>query len=204
MSNAREDMLGRVNKALAILPERKPLPEWDTELAVARKLVENHDVLAVFSERIKIANAMAMTDPAAVAAFLKNGGWRHGYCDPALLPALRPAFGPEFTFETEFDRTRVDDFTFGITRAAGAIAETGTIILNDTVTSRRLGALTPWVHIAVVPRNLIHRTLEDAVRTFGDDPNVIWITGPSKTADIEGILIEGVHGPGIQIALVVS
>jgi len=32
---------------------------------------------------------------------------------------------------------------------------------------------------------------------------VIWCTGPSKTADVEGILIEGVHGPGQQIALVV-
>jgi L-lactate dehydrogenase complex protein LldG len=96
----------------------------------------------------------------------------------------------------------VDDYAFGITRAAGGIAETGTIILNDTLTSRRLGALAPWVHIAVLPRNLIMRTMTDAVQAFGGDPNVIWVTGPSKTADIEGILIEGVHGPGVQIALV--
>jgi L-lactate utilization protein LutC len=34
-------------------------------------------------------------------------------------------------------------------------------------------------------------------------PNIIWCTGPSKTADVEGILIEGVHGPGEQIALLV-
>jgi L-lactate dehydrogenase complex protein LldG len=202
MSDAREDMLGRVKKALAPLPERKPLPEWDAEMAVARKLVEHRDVVEVFSERIKLVNGMAMTDVSAVAAFLKNGGWVHGYCDPALLAALQPKFGAEFTFETEFDRTRVDDFAFGITRAAGGIAETGTIILNDTLTSRRLGALAPWVHIAVLPRAQIHRTITDAVLTFGDDPNVIWVTGPSKTADIEGILIEGVHGPGVQIALV--
>jgi L-lactate dehydrogenase complex protein LldG len=202
MSTAREDMLGRVNKALAILPERKPLPDWDAELAVAHKLVDNRDVLEVFAERIKLVNGVAMTEPKEVAAFLKNGGWLRGYCDPALTPLLAAHFGPEFSFAADFDRTRVDDYAFGITRAAGGIAETGTIILNDTLTSRRLGALTPWVHIAVLKRGEIHRTLEHAVRALGDDPNIIWATGPSKTADIEGILIEGVHGPGVQIALV--
>jgi len=43
-----------------------------------------------------------------------------------------------------------------------------------------------------------------AVAVLGDDPNVIWCTGPSKTADVEGILIEGVHGPGRQIALLMG
>ena len=43
-----------------------------------------------------------------------------------------------------------------------------------------------------------------AVAALGSDPNVIWCTGPSKTADVEGILIEGVHGPGAQIALIVD
>jgi len=202
MSAAREDLLGRVNKALAMLPERKPLPDWDAELAVARKLVEHRDAVEVFSERIKLVNGLAMTDAGQVAAYLKNGGWLRGYCDPELLPVLQSKFGAEFTFETEFDRTRVDDYAFGITRAAGGIAETGTIILNDALTSRRLGALAPWVHVAVVPRGQIHLTLADAVLALGDDRNVIWATGPSKTADIEGILIEGVHGPGVQIALV--
>ena len=43
----------------------------------------------------------------------------------------------------------------------------------------------------------------DGIAALGDDPNTIWVTGPSKTADVEGILIQGVHGPGIQIALIV-
>jgi L-lactate dehydrogenase complex protein LldG len=89
------------------------------------------------------------------------------------------------------------------TSAAGAIAETGTIILSDATTSRRLGALTPWVHVAVVERAKIYSDLPQAVAALGPDSNVIWVTGPSKTADVEGILIEGVHGPGVQVALVV-
>jgi len=200
--NAREDMLGRVNKALAMLPERAALPDWDAELAVAHKLVDHHAPLELFCERIKLVNGVAMKSVAEVAAYLKQNGWMRGYCDPALQKQLAEQFGAEFALSPDFDRTRVDDYAFGITRAAGGIAETGTIILNDTLTSRRLGALAPWVHIAILPRELIHLTLADAVLVLGDDPNVIWATGPSKTADIEGILIEGVHGPGVQIALV--
>ena len=102
------------------------------------------------------------------------------------------------------NETRIDDFQFGITAAMGAIAETGTIILSDTGTSRRLGALAPWVHIAVVQRGEIFLDLPAAVSAMPADPNIIWCTGPSKTADVEGILIEGVHGPGIQIALLLG
>ena len=103
----------------------------------------------------------------------------------------------------EFDRERIDDYAFGITRAAAAIAESGTIVLNDATTSRRLAALAPWVHVAVVERSAIFASIPEAIATFGSDHNVIWCTGPSKSADVEGILIEGVHGPGVQIALIV-
>jgi L-lactate dehydrogenase complex protein LldG len=50
----------------------------------------------------------------------------------------------------------------------------------------------------------IHRTIPEAIAALGDSPNIIWATGPSKTADVEGILIEGVHGPGEQIALLMD
>jgi L-lactate dehydrogenase complex protein LldG len=203
MTAGREHILNRVRAALAPLPVRAALPDYDAELTVARKLLGDRDLFTVFAERIKLVNGLALTDAAALTVHLRAGGWTHGYCDPALWPQLAPQFGSEFTVETAFDRTRVDDFAFGITRAAGAIAETGTIILNDRTTSSRLGALAPWVHVAVLERASIYPDLAHAIAALGDDPNVIWVTGPSKTADVEGILIEGVHGPGQQIALVV-
>lgn len=202
MSDQREAVMGRVRKALAALPERAAMPEWDMDLSVVHKIVDGRDLLELLTERVKMTNATVVTDAAEIVRRLKEGGWRRGYCDPALLAQVAPFFGPEFSLSTEFDRTRVDDYDFGITRAAGAIAETGSIILNDRTTSRRLGALAPWVHIAVLSRGQILRTVGEAVLAMGDDPNVIWVTGPSKTSDIEGILIEGVHGPGIQYALV--
>jgi L-lactate dehydrogenase complex protein LldG len=128
----------------------------------------------------------------------------HGYCDPALIGLIGPHFGEGFTVETRFDGSRLDDYQFGITRAVGAIAETGTIILDDATTSTRLGALAPWADAAVIPRGRLYSDLPEAVAALGSDPNVVWCTGPSKTADVEGILIEGVHGPGAQIALFVG
>ena len=64
-----------------------------------------------------------------------------------------------------------------------------------------VAALAPWVHVAVLARSMLVSDLGQAVAALGTDPNVIWCTGSSSTADVEGILIRGVHGPGVQIAL---
>lgn len=202
MTDDREAILSRVRGALAPLHERAALPQYDKDIAVMRKLIADRDLVELFAERIKRVNGSAYTDTAALVAHLRANQWMRGYCDPVLWPRLAPHFGAGFTVEQDFDRTRIDDYDFGITRAAAAIAESGTIVLNDATTSRRLAALAPWVHIAVVERSSIFSDLTQAVASLGTDRNVIWCTGPSKTADVEGILIEGVHGPGAQIALV--
>lgn len=203
MNEDREAILSRVRGALAPLHRRAPLPDYDPEIAVLRQVLAGRDLADLFAERLKRVGGLAFTDAAALGAHLRAGGRRHGYCDPALRPALAPHLGEGFTMETAFDRKRVDDYSFGITRAAGAIAESGSIILNDAATSSRLAALAPWVHVAVVRREDIFCDISQAVAALGDDPNVIWCTGPSKTADVEGILIEGVHGPGEQLALII-
>ena len=66
--------------------------------------------------------------------------------------------------------------------------------LHVELTNAGGAASTPW---------FANPTDGDASNALGDSPNIIWCTGPSKTADVEGILIEGVHGPGEQIALLV-
>jgi L-lactate dehydrogenase complex protein LldG len=205
MSDDREAILSRVRGALAPLRQRASLPQYDAQMAVMRSLIAGRDLVELFAERTKRVNGLAFTEPTALVAHLRAGGWLRGYCDPALWPRLAPHFsGGGFTIEHAFDRTRIDDYAFGITRAAGAIAESGTLVLNDATTSQRLAALAPWVHVAVVERGSIFADLPQAVAALGADRNVIWCTGPSKTADVEGILIEGVHGPGAQIALIVG
>ncbi len=80
----------------------------------------------------------------------------------------------------------------GITLADFAIAETGSIVLSAGSQRARLASLTPPTHIALVKE--IVPTLEEAFARMTDRTSVI-ITGTSRTADIEGVLVRGVHGP---------
>jgi L-lactate dehydrogenase complex protein LldG len=197
---ARGAILGRVRAALGGLPERRALPDYPAAVASARGL-DAEDLVTRFRARLEAAHGRAFLNAQALGAWLAAQGATYGYCDPALVPLLAPAFGGNVTLERKLDRARIDEYRFGVTRAAGGIAETGTLILDDATTSSRLGALAPWIHVAVLERGRIHRRVSDAVAALGDDPYVLWCTGPSKTADVEGILIEGVHGPGEQVAL---
>ena len=204
MSGDRELILAGVRNALAPLPQRAALPDWDAGLVVTRRAQGGVDPWNEFAERLRAVHGTPLAAVADLVALLEQNAWRHGYCDPQLWPNLAPAFPATITVETVFDRSRVDDYQFGITRASAAIAETGTVVLTDAGTSSRLAALAPWMHVAVLTREQIFLDVPQAVTALPDDPNVVWCTGPSKTADVEGILIEGVHGPGVQAVLLVD
>jgi L-lactate dehydrogenase complex protein LldG len=192
----------RVKAALAGVADRHPLPDYPTDVALTLGARTPGDAVARFRERLELVRGRAFTDPGALGAWLKDQGAMRGYCDPALAGWLTSALGGGLTLETTLERARIDDYRFGITRARGAIAETGSIILDDATTATRLGALAPWIHVAVLAPDRILPDVGSAIAALGDDPNVIFCTGPSKTADVEGILIEGVHGPGGQVALI--
>jgi len=90
-------------------------------------------------------------------------------------------------------------FDVGITSAQAAIAETGTLVLEQARERNRLVSLLPPVHIAIVNAGDICATMSEAItraRKESDMSSAItFITGPSRTADIELTLTIGVHGP---------
>jgi L-lactate dehydrogenase complex protein LldG len=201
MSGSREQILNRVRAAVAPLSVRAARPEWERSLVTLRNQQSGIDSWSHFAERFQAAAGVALTGRAAFASWASAQGWKKGYCDPELAPALRPLLPAWVELATELDRAVIDTYEFGITRADAAIAETGTLVLADRSTARRLGALAPWTHVAVVPGDRIFADITAMLAAMPDDPNIIWVTGPSKTADVEGILIQGVHGPGVQVAL---
>jgi L-lactate utilization protein LutC len=87
----------------------------------------------------------------------------------------------------------------GITGADAALAETGSVVLASGPGRGRLASLLPPVHVAVVERARVVGSLPELLITHPDlataGSNMVCITGPSRTADIEHTLSRGVHGP---------
>jgi L-lactate dehydrogenase complex protein LldG len=94
----------------------------------------------------------------------------------------------------------------GITSADYALADTGTLVMLASPDEARLISLLPPVHIAVVPAGRVLSGLDELFTMLpnpaNDTSSMVLITGPSRTADIEQILVRGVHGPG-EIHIVV-
>jgi len=88
----------------------------------------------------------------------------------------------------------------GITGANYALADTGTLVMLASVQEARMISLLPPVHIALVDRDRLLTGLDELLtilpRPAEQTSSMVLITGPSRTADIEQILVRGVHGPG--------
>ena len=136
----------------------------------------------------------------ALVAAIVVAGCAGGYTMPAANVTDTEAEVNGLVFDP-VDATVSYWFEYGPTKDYGSETAHGSIVINDASTSSRLAALAPWVHVAVLRAGDLWPDIPTALANLGDDPNSIWITGPSKTADVEGILIEGVHGPGEQICL---
>ena len=96
----------------------------------------------------------------------------------------------------------------GITSADYALAETGTLVMLSSADEARLISLLPPVHIAIFPRSRLLANLDELLAAIPKpadrSSSLVLITGPSRTADIEQILIRGVHGPGELHAVIVE
>jgi L-lactate dehydrogenase complex protein LldG len=101
--------------------------------------------------------------------------------------------------QVEF-RKPVNEDLVGITGAFCAIAETGTLMMLSGPDTFASASLLPETHIAVVPASRIVRSMEDAFALaraeHGELPRATnFISGPSRTGDIEQTIVLGAHGP---------
>ena len=202
--SARDTIFSKIEAATESFADRTTLPDLENARAFRSRFVPDSEAVEALEHCFErawtsVRGKLVRSEPELIE-LLKRMGARKGYLDSSIsAPVLTNAF--EVT--SHFDRERVDEYDFGISIATCGIAETGTIALLDRDTPNRLGALAPWIHVAVLEKTKLRARLYDALPDFANDPSVVLVTGPSKTADIEGIMIEGVHGPGEQICWLV-
>lgn len=132
------------------------------------------------------------------------------YEDHVGLPGLRRAlFDRRVGYDTGWlpddeparsDRLQsLERIAVGVTGAVAGIAESGTIALASGPGRPRLASLLPPVHVAVLREDRLYGSLPELLAAHADlagqGSNLVLITGPSRTADIEMTLTRGVHGP---------
>ena len=119
-------------------------------------------------------------------------------------PCWLPSDGPDRTVRLK----ALDDVVVGITGAHGALADTGSLVVVSGPGRGRIASLLPPTHIAVIGADQLSPTLATFLRANPDvadvGSNVVAITGPSRTGDIEGTLVLGVHGPGDLHVIVIG
>lgn len=83
----------------------------------------------------------------------------------------------------------------GITEADYLLPETGTLVLTSSAEKPRAVSLLPRVHLAIVRPEQLRPDLHQVFAEAKNNPYLVFITGPSRTADIELTVTLGVHGP---------
>ncbi len=206
--SAREKILARIRKAQGrggSKPSQAELEAVDTYLRAHPRgtlpPVEG-DLVARFRAR---AEAMQSTTeeigseteaPAAVARYLKANNLPLSGC---VWPQLAHLDWKGVGLDLE-PRGAKDGDPVGVTGAFAAIAETGTLVLASGPDTPAAVSLLPETHIAVVPAARIVAHMEhawDLARTeLRELPRAVnFVSGPSRTADIDQTIVVGAHGP---------
>jgi L-lactate dehydrogenase complex protein LldG len=126
--------------------------------------------------------------------------------DPDRLPYdVGTILGPNAVFAGD-SRDRQASADIGVTGCHGAIVETGSIAVLSGPGTPRAASLLPPTHLCLVKRTDLYPSVGEFFRSRADDVAraacCTFITGPSRTADIELTLTLGVHGPGVVIVVI--
>ena len=218
--NERDSILARIRSALTVVA---PLPGHDHEARPAPALpgaADQRRVLPVvgqsFEERIALfqknavelrADFRLLKDLDALAVELKSlcaaEGWQraashNGELTGAVCRALDL---PVLLTDTGFDKRELAGCDVGISECDALVAQTGSVVVTSRSAGGRALSVLPPHHVVLARREQLVPDLPAAFALlkskWGESyPSMIsFITGPSRTGDIERILVLGAHGP---------
>jgi L-lactate dehydrogenase complex protein LldG len=196
---ARDEVLARIRAAIA---DQAGQPS-DPVVAGYRERGElgRPELISLLADRLvhyraHVRHAADDALEAEVAAALAERG-AHRVVVPAGLDLALPA-GLDVRVDDGLTAAELDAFDAVITRAAVAIAETGTIVLDGSAgQGRRAISLVPDYHLCIVQTSQVVQLVPEAMARLAAAAHrpLTWISGPSATSDIELERVEGVHGP---------
>ena len=213
-SSARTEVLRRIRAAKGGASEGDAARrEWD---AVARRYrrsasLERGPVIELLEDRLRdydalVARVTRGSVAAQVASMLEARGKRRMVIPARLAVEWLPA-GFEFVVDEGMSAAELNEVDGVMTGSTVAIAETGTVVLQNVAgQGRRAATLVPDYHLCVVRAEDVVETVSEAMERLGATAGLTttFVSGPSATADIEMTRIKGVHGPRFLDVIVVE
>lgn len=148
-----------------------------------------------------------------LVAIAGERGWQKVAWHPHPLVEPLLAGMPCTTYRVDavdFDKNALESCDAGVTSCEALVAQTGSILVSSATSGGRALSILPHVHVVVATADQIVATLADALhaaqaRHADRMPSMLsFITGPSRTGDIERILVLGAHGPKELILILVG
>lgn len=212
----RAGFLGRLRSHLADgVPENLAhrLPAAIDAVPVPRStLLDPHDLLGSFERAATTLSARVHRVPGdavpveLVQAFVERHGVHRAVVSAAPLAqrvgATLTAIGVEVS---ALSVAAAADADLGVTSATFGLATTGTVVQDSLVEGGRTASLLPPAHLCILPAERIVASTTEVLRALGArtlPSNLVLVTGPSRSGDIEQIIVRGVHGP-IELDIVV-
>ncbi len=221
-SNARQEILQKLKQAPAepivprsVLPPLVELSMTKEELVkrFTERLVEEtgvvyrvknyEEALAKLSEIAQAENLKkVMTSTDEIIRQLNLSSWAANKGIKVMTPL-------DYADRNSFKDAVFLEADAGITGADFAVAESGTLGIIHRKDQARLISLAPILHIAIVPIERLVPTYENVISQVFADKNslpsqFVFITGPSMTGDIQGVLFKGMHGPRKLMVILVG
>ena len=148
-----------------------------------------------------------------ITEFLKSRNINHIHLEPNVLDET-PLHKAGITVSHERDAAihvgvtphvpSQSSETCGVTKAICGLADTGSVLEADGEGGKLFASLLPDVHLAVLRESDIYPSLENAIHLTRKTKSAVFITGPSRTGDIEMSHTIGVHGPGEIVVFLVA
>jgi L-lactate dehydrogenase complex protein LldG len=215
MSAARETILKRVREALDRLPGAPAPSVPETARVSSRSAAPLESEITLFCDEIRKLKGEAKRLPGpsllapALAQLVRAEQVKRAvlWTTPEMMDwgigRTLEALGVA-VISAEAGPREVASCELGVTGADGALAETGTLLLHASPERPRVVSLLPRVHLAILTPKVFLPDLHQALAAARDKGYSVFVTGPSRTADIELTLTLGVHGPKTQVVWVLG
>ena len=217
MSGDRNAILGRIREALRVPAprhhEKPPAPSTPSVTAPFREWLppvgpSHGDRVAVFaklSEMLK-TEFVDCPDLATAAQHLAQLAATNGWTKLALHPgALTDAIAPKIELlriDGDYDKNALEACDAGLTECECLVAQTGSVCITTRSSGGRALSVLPPHHVVIASRAQLlpdltaaYELLAQKYAASGYPSFMSFITGPSRTGDIERILVLGAHGP---------